>query len=87
MRTRPLQEDSILAGVAAILANGAKLDRSAISAGSRLRDDLGIDLLTTVDLVVAAEDEFGVRIPDEDAEGFETIGDIVNFIGRARTAA
>ena len=87
MSGQPSQRDSISAGVAAILARTARVDQSAISGDSRLRDGFGIDSLTMIDLVVAVEDEFAVRIPDEDAEHFETMGDIVSFISQAKTAA
>lgn len=43
-------------------------------------DDLGADSLDTVELVMALEEEFGVEIPDEDAEKIITIGDAVNYI-------
>lgn len=42
-----------------------------------------VDSLAMIDLVVAAEDAFGVRIPDEDAERFQTVGDLVAFISQA----
>ena len=43
-------------------------------------DDLGADSLDTVELVVALEEEFGVEIPDEDAEKIQTVGDAVKYI-------
>ena len=81
------QENGAFATVAAFLARGARVDASVISRDSRLRDGLGIDSLAMIDLAVAAEDRFGFRIPDEAAERFETVGDVVDFIERARTAA
>ncbi len=44
-------------------------------------DDLGADSLDTVELVMAFEEEFGVEIPDEDAEKIQTVGDAVKYIG------
>jgi acyl carrier protein len=43
-------------------------------------DDLGADSLDTVELVMALEEEFGVEIPDEDAEKMTTVGDAIKYI-------
>lgn len=42
--------------------------------------DLDADSLDAVEVMMALEDEFNIEIPDEDAEGFENIGDIVKYI-------
>ena len=42
-------------------------------------DDLGADSLDLVELVMAMEDEFGIEIPDEDAEGIHTVSDAVSY--------
>jgi acyl carrier protein len=49
-------------------------------------NDLGADSLDTVELVMALEEEFGIEIPDEAAEGIATVQDAVNFINE-KTAA
>jgi len=43
-------------------------------------DDLGADSLDTVELVMAFEEEFGVEIPDTDAEKIKTVQDIINYV-------
>ena len=43
-------------------------------------DDLGADSLDTVELIMALEEEFGVEIPDEDAEKMATVGDAIKYI-------
>lgn len=43
-------------------------------------DDLGADSLDTVELIMAFEEEFGVEIPDEDAEKIKTVKDVVTYI-------
>jgi acyl carrier protein len=48
-------------------------------------DDLGADSLDTVELVMALEEEFGIEIPDEDAEKITKVGEAVDYIG-AHTA-
>ena len=42
--------------------------------------DLGADSLDTVELVMAFEEEFGVEVPDEEAEKLQTVGDVVKYI-------
>ena len=43
-------------------------------------DDLGADSLDTVELVMALEEEYGVEIPDEDAEKLASVGDAIKYI-------
>ena len=45
-----------------------------------MQDDLGADSLDLVDLVMSVEEEFGVKVADEDLENIKTVGDIVNYI-------
>ncbi len=45
-------------------------------------DDLGADSLDTVELVMALEEEFGVEIPDEDAENIKTVQDAIDYINK-----
>ena len=50
---------------------------------ARLGNDLGIDSLTMVEVVVAAEDRFGLVIADDDWSRFVTAGDVIAYIERA----
>ena len=43
-------------------------------------DDLGADSLDTVELVMAFEEEFGIEVPDEEAEKLTSVGDVVKYI-------
>jgi acyl carrier protein len=45
-----------------------------------MTDDLDADSLDAVEVIMAIEDEFDIEIEDEDAEGFKSIGDIVNYV-------
>jgi len=47
---------------------------------ARFIDDLGADSLDTVELIMALEEEFGVEIPDEDAEKMVTVGDAMSYL-------
>lgn len=57
---------------------GVNLDE--VSLESSFVDDLGADSLDTVELVMALEEEFGIEIPDEDAEKIANVKDAVNYI-------
>ena len=52
---------------------------------TRLREDLGIDSLSLIEVAVAAEDAFGVPIPDEDLERFQTVGDVIDYSSAPRS--
>ena len=47
---------------------------------ARFIEDLGADSLDTVELVMSLEEEFGIEIPDEDAEKIATVGDAIKYI-------
>ena len=49
-------------------------------------EDLGADSLDTVELVMALEEEFGIEIPDEDAEKMATVGDAIKYIEEKSTS-
>lgn len=50
-------------------------------------NDLGADSLDTVELVMALEEEFGIEIPDEDAEKIATVDDAIKYIEKKSTAS
>lgn len=58
-----------------ILGNGKELLPE-----TKIADDLNGDSLDVIEIVMAAEEEFGIAIPDEEAEKFVTIADACNFI-------
>ncbi|MFR2553405.1 MAG: acyl carrier protein [Clostridioides difficile] len=51
-----------------------------ITMEASLMDDLEADSLDAVEIIMALEDEFGIEIPDEEAENFKSIGDICKYI-------
>lgn len=55
-------------------------DIESISMETSIMNDLDADSLDAVEVMMALEDEFEVEIPDEDAEAFKNIGDIVRYI-------
>ncbi len=72
--------------VRAIIAEqlGVKLEEVTDSAS--FIEDLGADSLDTVELVMALEEEFGIEIPDEDAEKMASVGDAIKYI-ESKTAS
>ncbi|MBP3929537.1 MAG: acyl carrier protein [Peptostreptococcaceae bacterium] len=55
-------------------------DIQSITLKTSLIDDLEADSLDAVEVIMALEDEFGIEIPDEEAENFKSISDICTFI-------
>ena len=66
--------------VKAIIAEQLNIDADKITMESSIIEDLGADSLDVVELVMVLEENFGVEIPDDEAEKINTIGDIVNYI-------
>ncbi len=66
--------------VKAIIAENLGVDEAEVKMEAAFIEDLGADSLDTVELVMALEDEFGIEIPDEEAEKIRTVGDAVKFI-------
>ena len=63
-----------------LISDATKIDISKINLETSFVDDLNLDSLDIVELMMKMEDEFGVEIPEEDAEGLKTVKDIVTFL-------
>ena len=63
-----------------IIANELGVEREKVTDEASFVEDLGADSLDTVELVMAFEEEFGVEIPDEDAEQMQTVGDAIRYL-------
>ncbi len=67
--------------IQSIIADQLGIDnQDKITMNTSLIDDLEADSLDAVEVIMALEDEFGIEIPDEEAENFKTIGDIFKYI-------
>ena len=75
-----LTVDEVLAGIKEIVVEVAGIDANIIAMDKKFTDDLDVDSLSMVEVVVAAEEKFGVKIPDEEVTKMATVGDAVNFI-------
>ena len=56
------------------------VEESEVKPEASFVDDLGADSLDTVEILMAIEEEFGIEIPDEDAENAKTVGDVISYI-------
>ncbi|HBX43243.1 MAG: acyl carrier protein [Deltaproteobacteria bacterium] len=63
-----------------IVAEQLGRDASEVTNEASFIDDLGADSLDIVELVMAMEDEFGIEIPDEEAEKIKTVKDVIEYI-------
>ena len=63
-----------------IIADKLSINEDEITMDSSFLEDLNADSLDIVELIMALEDELDMEIPDEDAENFVTVGDVVRFV-------
>jgi acyl carrier protein len=63
-----------------IVAEQLERDVNEVTSTASLIDDLGADSLDVVELVMKMEEEFGIEIPDEEAEKIKTVNDVVQYI-------
>ena len=72
--------ESIEEKVKQIIVDELGVEESEVTPNARFVDDLGADLLDNVELVMRFEEEFGVEIPDEDAEKIQSVRDAIEYI-------
>ena len=63
-----------------IIVEQLGVDEDEVTPDASFVDDLGADSLDTVELVMAFEEEFGIEIPDEDAEKMTNVGEAIRYI-------
>ena len=68
------------ARVREIIINELGIEPEKVTDDASFVEDLGADSLDTVELVMAFEEEFGIDIPDEDAEKMRTVGDAITYL-------
>ena len=72
--------DATEAKVREIVINELGVEDEKVTNEASFVEDLGADSLDTVELVMAFEEEFGIDIPDEDAEKMRTVGDAIKYL-------
>jgi acyl carrier protein len=63
-----------------LLVDELGIERDAITDDAKFEEDLDVDSLGVVELLMALEDNFGVKIPDEEAEQITTVGQAVDLV-------
>ncbi len=72
--------DTAEARVKEIIIDELGVEADKVTTDASFVDDLGADSLDTVELIMAFEEEFGIDIPDEDAEKMRTVGDAISYV-------
>jgi acyl carrier protein len=75
-----MDREEILDKVKAVVIDQLNVEEDEVVEDASFIDDLGADSLGIVELVMALEEEFGISIPDEDAESIKTVGDAISYI-------
>ena|SRR5207253_3913107 len=79
-RTNSMAEKSIKEKVKDIIVEQLGVNPEQVTDEASFIEDLGADSLDIVELVMAFEEEFGVEVPDEDAEKLQKVGDVIKYI-------
>jgi acyl carrier protein len=82
-----MTEHEIFDGFAATVEEFAEKPASEVTLEADLVEDLDIDSLTMVEIIVSAQDKFGIEIPDADLKDLRTVQDVVDYIQRAQRSS
>ena len=77
-----MNDQEILAGLGEIVEEIAGVPADEVTPGKSFVDDLDIDSLSMVEIAVAAQDKFGVEIPDDQLKDLTTVQDVVTFVAK-----
>ena len=66
-----------------IIVEQLDVDKSVVMMDTNMMKDLEADSLDAVEIIMAIEEEFGIEIPDEEAEKFQLVGDLVNYVDKS----
>jgi acyl carrier protein len=82
-----MTEQEILSGLGEIIDEIAGVPADQVTPDKSFVDDLDIDSLSMVEIAVAAQDKFGVEIPDDELKNLKTVKDVVAFVQRSGVSA
>jgi len=82
--SKPLVMSDIAARVQSIIVDKLGVPESEVTAEASFTGDLGADSLDTVELIMEFEKEFDIQIPDDQAEGIQTVGQAIAYIETAK---
>ena len=77
-----MTDQEILAGLGEIIEEIAGVPADEVTASKSFVEDLDIDSLSMVEIAVAAQDKFGVEIPDDQLKDLVTVQDVINFVAK-----
>jgi acyl carrier protein len=77
-----MTDQEILAGLGEIVEEIAGVPADEVTPSKSFADDLDIDSLSMVEIAVAAQDKFGVEIPDDQLKDLVTVQDVINFVAK-----
>lgn len=63
-----------------IIVDQLSVDKSMVTMDTNLTKDLEADSLDAVEIIMAIEEEFDIEVPDEEAEKFQVVGDLVEYV-------
>ena len=76
--------ENIQEKVTEIIVEQLSVTADQVTPESKMNEDLGADSLDAVELVMAVEEEFGIEVPDEEAEKLISVGDIISHVEKAQ---
>ena len=76
--------ENIQEKVTEIIVEQLSVTADQVTSESKMIEDLGADSLDAVELVMAVEEEFGIEVPDEEAEKLISVGDIISHVEKAQ---
>ncbi len=75
-----MTEEEILAGLSEIVDEVAGVPADQVTPDKSFVDDLDVDSLSMVEIAVAAQDKFGVEIPDDQLKNLKTVQDVIDYV-------
>jgi acyl carrier protein len=82
-----MTDQEILSGLAEIIDEVAGVPADQVTPDKTFVDDLDIDSLSMVEIAVAAQDKFGVEIPDDQLKDLKTVQDVIDYVRRSAVTA
>jgi acyl carrier protein len=82
-----MTEEEILTGLGEIVDEVAGVPADQVTPDKTFVDDLDIDSLSMVEIAVAAQDKFGVEIPDDQLKDLKTVQDVIDYVKRSAVSA
>jgi acyl carrier protein len=72
--------DEVFERIREVLAERLSVEESDVTEEANFQEDLGADSLDLVEMIMELEDQFGIKIPDEDAQKIQTVGQAVEYV-------